>query len=380
MSLKIDISFPGGNIFIEDINGFDVTLTKDMRNTEGDWFYWAFRGTFDEVGTYHFTFTNGWACGARGPAVSYDDGMTWEWLGADCVSGEKRSRFFYNYDGSRGNRVIFCMGMQYQQAHLDAFLAKHQGDDRLSVSTLAYTRKNRAVEILHIEDKTVGGEKKRIFLTSRHHCCEMMATYAMEGILDAALRDDDLGRELREKFIIDAVPFVDKDGVVDGDQGKNRRPHDHSRDYGDGHNLYPEVTAIQEFLMKAKPFVVNDLHCPWICMDCNESIYFPGPADKEAEKRMLRMSAILEEEAPACAPHFSRDNILYGTGWNTSANYTKGSTLAAWILRRGWRVGFAGTLEIAYANAREITLTADSVRELGRALARCYLRFVGEYA
>jgi len=33
MSLKIDISFPGGNIFIEDINGFDVTLTKDMRNT-----------------------------------------------------------------------------------------------------------------------------------------------------------------------------------------------------------------------------------------------------------------------------------------------------------------------------------------------------------
>lgn len=377
MSLKIDISFPGGNIFIEDINGFDVTLTKDMRNTEGDWFYWAFRGTFDEVGTYHFTFTNGWACGARGPAVSYDDGMTWEWLGADCVSGEKRSQFFYNYDGSRGNRVIFCMGMQYQQAHLDAFLAKHQGDDRLSVSTLAYTRKNRAVEILHIEDKTVGGEKKRIFLASRHHCCEMMATYAMEGILDAALKDDDLGRELREKFIIDAVPFVDKDGVVDGDQGKNRLPHDHARDYGAEHNLYPEVAAIQKFLLETKPYIVNDLHCPWICLDINETIYFPGPSGKDAEARMLRMSAILAEEAPACAPHFSEDNILYGVGWNTGANYTKGAPMGAWVNRQGF-ARFAGTLEIAYANAREVTLTPDGVRELGRALARTYLRFAAE--
>ncbi|MBO5958602.1 MAG: hypothetical protein J6Q65_00620 [Lentisphaeria bacterium] len=377
MSLKIDTSFPGGNIFIEDIDGFEVTLTKDLRNTDGDWFYWAFRCTFDAIGTYHFKFTNGWACGARGPAVSYDNCMNWEWLGDACVSGEKRCEFVYEYDGTRGNPVIFCFGMQYQQVHLDAFLAKHQGDDRISVETLAYTRKNRAVEIIHIEDKTVGGEKKRIFLTSRHHCCEMMATYAMEGILDAILKDDDLGRELREKFIFDAVPFVDKDGVVDGDQGKNRRPHDHARDYGAVHNLYQEVVAIQNFLLATKPYIVNDLHCPWICMDSNESIYFPGPADKDAEARMLRMSAILEEEAPACAPHYSRDNILYGVGWNTGANYTKGMPLSAWVNKQEF-ARFAGTLEIAYANAREITLTPDSVRELGRALARTYLRFAAE--
>ena len=112
-------------------------------------------------------------------------------------------------------------------------------------------------------------------------------------------------------------------------------------------------------------------------MDSNESIYFPGPADKDAEARMLRMSAILEEEAPACAPHYSRDNILYGVGWNTGANYTKGMPLGAWVNKQEF-ARFAGTLEIAYANAREITLTPDSVRELGRALARTYLRFAAE--
>lgn len=377
MSLKIDISFPGGNIFIEDINGFDVTLTKDLRNTDGDWFYWAFRCTFDAIGRYNFKITNGWGCGARGPAVSYDNGVTWEWLGAECVSGEKRGEFYYDYDGTKGNPVIFCFGMQYQQVHLDSFLAKHQGDDRISVSTLAHTRKNRAVEIVHIEDKSVGGEKKRVFLTARHHCCEMMANYAMEGILDAALRDDELGKTLRERFIFDAVPFVDKDGVVDGDQGKNRLPHDHARDYGAEHNLYPEVAAIQDFLLETKPYIVNDLHCPWICMDINEAIYFPGPADKTAEARMLRFSALLEEEAPACAPHYSKDNILYGVGWNTGANYTKGCTLGAWSIRQGFPT-LVNTLEIAYANAREVTLYPDSVRELGRAVARCYIRFADE--
>ena len=165
--------------------------------------------------------------------------------------------------------------------------------------------------------------------------------------------------------------------MVDGDQGKNRLPHDHARDYGAEHNLYPEVAAIQKFLLETKPYIVNDLHCPWICLDINETIYFPGPSGKDAEARMLRMSAILAEEAPACAPHFPEDNILYGVGWNTGANYTKGAPMGAWVNRQGF-ARFAGTLEIAYANAREVTLTPDGVRELGRALARTYLRFAAE--
>ena len=30
----------------------------------------------------------------------------------------------------------------------------------------------------------------RIFLTCRHHCCEMTANFALEGILDTIIRDD----------------------------------------------------------------------------------------------------------------------------------------------------------------------------------------------
>lgn len=371
MSLKIDTDFPGGNIFIEDINGFDITIAKDFRNTEGSWFYWAFRGTFDEPGTYRFTFSNGMACGARGPAVSYDNGITWEWLGADCVeNGPSRwDVFSYTYDGTRGNQVIFCFCIQYQLIHLEAFLKQHQGSPYLTTSILAHTRKNRPVERIRICDGSPEG-KKHIVLTARHHCCETMASYVLEGVMAGALADTDDGRLIRSRYVIDVIPFVDKDGVVDGDQGKNRKPHDHARDYGSGHNLYPEIAAIQDLILENKPWLIWDFHCPWIREDCNETIYFPGPADKEKEAKMLKLSRLLEQEAPAEAPHYTKDNILFGTGWNTNANYKNGKTMGMWASGYDF-VEYVAALEVSYANAREITLTPDSCRKLGVAAARC---------
>ena len=71
-----------------------------------------------------------------------------------------------------------------------------------------------------------------LVLTARHHACESMASHVLEGILSGVLADDDCGRRWREGWQVVAAPFMDKDGVEDGDQGKNRRPHDHNRDYG----------------------------------------------------------------------------------------------------------------------------------------------------
>ena len=53
-----------------------------------------------------------------------------------------------------------------------------------------------------------------------------MATRALEGIIEIILSDTEDGRWFRSHGDFFIVPFVDKDGVEDGDQGKNRRPHD----------------------------------------------------------------------------------------------------------------------------------------------------------
>ncbi len=373
MSLKIDISFPAGNVFVENINGFEVMLTRDLRNTDSDWFYWAFRGTFDEPGTYHFQFSSNYTVGARGPAVSYDDGFTWDWLGADAKCGTQHNAFVYTFDGSKGSRIIFSMNLPYNQCHLDAFLDKFAGSPYLSQSTLALTRKGRRVVKLHIEDTDCTLPKKRIFLSSRHHCCESMATYGLEGILIAALGNDELAETLRRRYIFDAVPFMDTDGVIDGDQGKNRRPHDHNRDYCE-RPLYPEVAETMKFLKKNPPYIFMDMHCPWILFGCNETIFFPGPMDKSHEKQLLLFSSILEKKAPADAPHRSSDNVLFGTSWNTEADKQRGLIAEDWV----WAnldVALSTSMEIAYANAREITLYPDSIRRLGRALAECFIEF-----
>ena len=69
----IETNFPGGNVFIENINGFDALLTRDMRNTIGDWFYWSFRAIFDEKGEYRFAFTQSGSFASFGPAATGPD-------------------------------------------------------------------------------------------------------------------------------------------------------------------------------------------------------------------------------------------------------------------------------------------------------------------
>lgn len=373
MSLKIETAFPGGNVFIEDINGFEVRLTRDMRNTEGDWFYWAFRAIFDQVGEYRFTFTQPHSSTSCGPAVSYDDGMTWEWLGFECVSGQ-RTVFTYYFDGTRNPRVIFCLGMQYLPQHLEAFLARHADSPYLSRRELTRSRKNREVTLLHIEDTAVKGEKKRIYLSSRNHCCEMMATYALEGMLETALGNDSTGELIRSRYIIDCVPFADTDGVTDGDQGKNRRPHDHNRDYVD-RPIYPEVAAIQKLVQEIKPFFTLDLHCPWVYGGAtNEAIYFPMPADPYYSGEVEKFAAILERRSPADVPYFSKNNVPFGTMWNTAENYQQGMNCSRWI-QKACSPQWAAAIEIPYAIASGKVLSTDSVRTFGRALAESILEY-----
>ena len=59
MSIKIQTDFPGGSVFIVNIQKNQITLSKNLGNTEGDWFYWCFRAVFDSKDTYTFHFNNG---------------------------------------------------------------------------------------------------------------------------------------------------------------------------------------------------------------------------------------------------------------------------------------------------------------------------------
>jgi len=221
--MKIHSDFIGGNITVVGQNGNDIYLENQIRDSREDWFYWSFcvEDCAGQELNFHMQQPN--RLGYWGPAVSYDL-KKWHWL--NDVDGDS---FIYKF-ATDENKVYFAHSMLY---HPDRFfeLAKELS---LPVTELCKSRKGRSVPSF-----LFGNGSKSIILTARHHACESTGSYILEGVL----------REFKENPIdntkVLCVPFVDLDGVIDGDQGKARKPHDHNRDYKPNESLYPETAAIK---------------------------------------------------------------------------------------------------------------------------------------
>lgn len=369
MPLTIDANFPGGNITVDRINGDTVELHPDLRDTEGGWFYWCFRvrGAAGRRLTFRFTAQD--PIGARGPAVSFDGGGRWRWLGLESPD---HSVFTYAF-AEDADEVRFGMGMTYTQANLDAFLASTGAGARRCV--LWRSRMHRPVDVLQIGNDA--HPRFRVLLTARHHACEMMANYELEGIIQGMLAENETGRWLREHAECIAVPFVDYDGVEDGDQGKNRRPRDHNRDYS-GAAVHAETEAIRRIIpdwLDGVPFVMLDLHCPWIRDNINETIYQVGQAEPAMWVQQQRFGQILERVHQGSLPYRQANDLPFGQSWNTAANTTTGQTSTSWAASLP-KALLASSVELPYANASGQEVNAATAREFGRSIAAALQEFL----
>jgi hypothetical protein len=352
--MMVDADFPGGNILVDALDGDRLLVHQDLRDTEGDWFYWAFRVRGAAGRTLDVTFTGSDPFTSRGPAVSDDGGASWRWLGP--VDGRR-----FTYHVPRGAEdVRFAMTIPYTQADLDAWLAPQ---DDVARGVLCTSRAGRPVELLRWSAPAPRG---RVLLTARHHACETMASFVLEGFLAEAIAHPTVD--------VVAVPFVDKDGVEQGDQGKNRRPRDHNRDYDD-QPLYPEVAAVMAL---DGPFdLALDLHCPWIRGEGNEHIYFVGGEDEANWRRVLRLAAALEAAEHGPLPYAASHGLPFGQGWNTAANYGGGVSFTTAARNLPGRP-VSASLEFPYALVDGVETSPDSARRFGRGLARAVRDWLGD--
>jgi hypothetical protein len=319
--------------------------------------------------------------------VSTDGGRLWRWSDfemndpRDSVLGNHASLYEFTWTfGADESETWFCQTIPYTQGDWERFIASHEKDRGKIFETgvLCKSRKGRPVETGRF-GRIDGKAKYRMLVTSRHHCAETTATFVMEGLIESVFGDDDLGKWMRENIEIRAVPFTDKDGVVDGDQGKNRRPHDHCRDYNDDRpSIHPEVAAIRAMMQDwskeaGDPSVVMDIHCPWLRGswfkkdESNEYIYAVGI--KQVEPKQRRMCEILERVQESGSGFLAADYYAEGRGWNTGSNYKQGSTLTQWAIRTWPNAPLIIAFEIPFANARRMTLTAPYFRQFGRDIA-----------
>jgi len=372
MGISVDAAFPGGNIIVTAVDGDRIFVRQDPRDTSGHWFYWCLRVRGAAGRTLEFIFPEGNVIGVRGPAVSLDGGVTWAWLGN---LRDNPVSFSYRFPPECGE-ARFSFGMPYTESNLESFLARHAGDPHIEAGTLATSRKGRPVELIRL-GRLDGGCRHRILLVVRHHCCEMMVNYSLEGIMEAALAGDEGGRWFRENAEFLVVPFMDKDGVEDGDQGKNRMPHDHELDYG-GKSLYPETAALRELVpgwADGRLRFALDMHCPWIRGEHNEDVYFVGVEDAGNTERLARFSKLLAASCRGPIPYSALSNLPFGVAWNTAEN-SKGM-----VGFDGWlgpliAPGFVGCIEIPYANAGGAEVNAATARSLGADLASAIRAYV----
>jgi len=392
----IDCEFPGGNVIVDSIKGDKVWLHQDLRDTEGNWFYWYFRvrGAGGRYLDFHFTRVEGngernpaepqtsvdWGArdviGVHGPAVSVDGGQTWRWLGNNLVEGmnelqDGSFRFVFPF---AAEDVRFSVGIPYVQSNLDSFLDKYKGNRNLQRDMLCQSKKGRQVELLHL-GRLDGQPNYRVLFTARNHCCEAMANYALEGIMAAALADTEEGDWFRTHVEFLVAPFMDKDGVEDGDQGKNRRPHDYNRDYGSG-SIYPEVRALEELVPRWSGGLLRfalDMHCPDLSNPEDQEISFPGRHNTQGEI----FSRILESTQTGLLPFTADKSSENATSWDISANRNLGTRSGPWSggTCSGWAAKLPGvwlgaTIEIPYANCGGKAVMPGSARDLGGDLAR----------
>lgn len=363
-AVSIRTDFPGGNALIRTNSGSTVHLEPDLRG-DRPWFYWLFEAKALRPGEVTFVFPqkvigflNG-AIGFQGPAISLDAGKTWDWMGTERVT---KNKFAYGFKEA-GEVVRFGVTIPYTKDDLMSFLQARKGNPHFIGAKLTNSRKGRTVELVRIGKP--GAAKKSVLITARHHAAETMASFVVEGILDEAMSEQsEAGRLFRERHVLFAVPLVDKDGVEEGDQGKNRKPHDHNRDYTDA-PIYPEVKAIQELHRREQFAYALDVHCPTLVMDIHQVMYFVG-AKVHPPRNFEKVTAFaqaIKERLPKNAPHgplvWLRDEKKVSPKNSRWFAFQKGMIMSA-------------TLEVPFA-PKGRAADVESCREYGRAILRAFV-------
>lgn len=336
--------FVGGNIFVDRIEGDHVYLRNEQRDTVKDWFYWAFciEGAEGMELTFHFGKRR---LGRFGPAVSHDL-VSWEWLNQN-----EDNSFTYRFSESE-TKVYFAHHMLYHPAHFYAF-ADQNG---LSVTEFCKSRKGNPVPCIKM-----GEGQYSIILTARHHACESAGNYVLEGLTA------ELARNPIKNTRVLVVPFIDYDGVIDGDQGKNRYPHDYNRDYID-EPIYPEIRALIDYADKYGCHYGYDFHCPG---HSDKYIYMMRCFKSD---KIDRFSALLCEEHDDSGMSYTPEQDKPAKPYDPDSPHL---TFNAHMNYRPENV-LAFTMECTYAGLEENKVSQERLRVFGRSFANALRRFVME--
>ena len=203
-------------------DNYDASLPNNFRT------WWYIRA--DDVDTTHdltMAFTRiGWNYDFR-PVYSYDN-QTWHYF-ADgethfapgCVISAPdtcRMTITKRFDHPT---VWIARTFPYPLARLHGYLSSIERSPFVQRRIIGQS----PVLGLPIEALTIANPysfgRQRVVIHARTHAAETGSSYVLEGLIGALLRDDDLGRSLRSRYVFNIVPMHNVDGVQVGNYRTN---------------------------------------------------------------------------------------------------------------------------------------------------------------
>ncbi len=346
--MRIHADFECGNIRFLKEEGNEIFLQNEMRGTKREsYYYWAFcvEGAVGKKLT--FRLDHEWV-GPYGAAVSHDL-VNWHWTESSLDGAS------FTYEFARGeDRVYFAHDLLYTPSRL----YKTAEDLGLKTETFCKTLKGRDVPCIKI-----GEGSKNVILSSRHHACESSGSYVLEGMIRGYVQNP-----IEDTSLL-VVPIVDYDGVWEGEQGKDRDPHDHNRDYI-ADPIYPETRAIMDYAKNRDITYAIDFHAPTHRLGRSAHVYivrkFPEFAD-----RFDRFGCLLQKYCGGEAMDYSmRYDVPPNTGWNKDDTPTFSSFFN---LRPECKLAL--TLEVTHYGTDDNKVTADRLINTGRAFCKALNEF-----
>jgi len=357
-SVRIGCRHAGGNIRVVSVEDDCAVLEQELRDTSGWWFYWNFSASAARGRRIRFEFANGEVIGPWGPAVS-KDGVEWRWLGAESLLPRQSFTYTFQHDHET---VYFCFCIPYQLHHFEQFYARIAGRHSLKREVLTLSEQLRPLPLVTLGNREAD---RHVVFTARHHACESTPLYVLEGVLDTLLASD--SSPLLERYQVHVIPFMDLDGVENGDQGKSRIPHDHNRDYTED-PIYRSTAALMKYTKTLQPAIAVDFHGPFKWGERNDVPFFvnrSSPWKEEVNKLSGLLEKISGERREADAvKHQSIHNLAMGEDWNQ----LNSRTCASWFERSGAHL--ACSFEYPYFGTADMRITADKSRTFGEDFAR----------
>lgn len=365
-SIKISKEYPGGNIKIIDIGDKIIKLEQDLSGIDGWWFYWNFCIENAEGEELIFSFENDDVLGPWGPSISRD-GYIWEWAGKDCLINRKTFKYKFSEHDSK---LFFSFCIPYVVKDFETFFSKYSEEGLLECKTLTLSEQGRKVPLVLIGNKTA---RNNILLTCRHHACEASASYLLEGLMEYLLNSSS---NLLKDFLFHIVPFVDIDGVEKGEQGKNRIPHDHNRDYTNNPH-YKSTAAIMNYIKDFDLSAAIDFHSPWKWGERNDFPFFIKTHDEENNNRIrtlgeiIRATNIMNPNKEKIVYDSSYD-IEFGKDWNTKSD----ECADYYYLSQGAKLSV--TFEFPYFGIDDTTFSQENMRSFGMDFGKAIEKYLSD--